>query len=275
MIRITICLLAGMLSWPALAQDPALPADEQAEEIRRYTVEVIIFSYAEDVSVGTEIFVPEVPQIVAALPDDGEEIVFDDTTMTEVVPEEPGQSGELMAAEFEIVRLEQEDFTLTDAMERLERLDAYRPLMHFGWTQPTRPDEETASIALNRFDQPPPGLKGELTLYLGRYLHFVVDLTLDDRSAPDASQYPAQPEYAFEDGAYRFGDTASFVDEPVEAISGRIRFRINEDRIIKNGEIRYYDHPKFGVIARVTRVEEDETEDTGEVPDPLVGRRLQ
>jgi hypothetical protein len=39
---------------------------------------------------------------------------------------------------------------------------------------------------------------------------------------------------------------------------------INENRILKNGELRYYDHPKFGVLAKVTRVEEDEEEDPEE-----------
>ena len=40
-----------------------------------------------------------------------------------------------------------------------------------------------------------------------------------------------------------------------------MRFRIQEDRIVKNGETRYFDHPKFGVVAKVTRVEEEEPVD--------------
>jgi hypothetical protein len=37
-----------------------------------------------------------------------------------------------------------------------------------------------------------------------------------------------------------------------------IRYSISEDRIFRNGELRYYDHPRFGVLARITRFEEEE-----------------
>ena len=37
-----------------------------------------------------------------------------------------------------------------------------------------------------------------------------------------------------------------------------VRYRIQENRILKNGELRYFDHPKFGVLAKVTRVEDEE-----------------
>ncbi len=44
---------------------------------------------------------------------------------------------------------------------------------------------------------------------------------------------------------------------------------------MKNGELRYFDHPKFGVLAKVTRVEEPEEEDTGDDTGALVGRLSQ
>ena len=34
-----------------------------------------------------------------------------------------------------------------------------------------------------------------------------------------------------------------------------------ENRIVKNGELRYFDHPKFGVIAKITRVDEAEADE--------------
>jgi hypothetical protein len=53
-----------------------------------------------------------------------------------------------------------------------------------------------------------------------------------------------------------------------------VRYRIQENRIVKNGEIRYFDHPKFGVIAKVTRVEVAEDSDEDERPESqqLLGR---
>ena len=33
---------------------------------------------------------------------------------------------------------------------------------------------------------------------------------------------------------------------------------------MRNGELRYFDHPKFGVLAKITRIETEEEEDGGE-----------
>jgi hypothetical protein len=45
-----------------------------------------------------------------------------------------------------------------------------------------------------------------------------------------------------------------------------VRYRIYEDRIMKTGDLRYFDHPRFGVVARVTRpdVNPDSTATTEE-----------
>ena len=51
-------LLAMALPATTLAQDELL--NEEQPPIKRYTVELIVFAYAEDVSVGTEIFPPDV-----------------------------------------------------------------------------------------------------------------------------------------------------------------------------------------------------------------------
>ena len=71
-------------------------------------------------------------------------------------------------------------------------------------------------------------LDGSLTLYLSRFLHLVVDLELGAANATP------------------------------------VFYRIEEDRILRNGELRYYDHPRFGLLARVTRVEE--SDDGSELP---------
>ena len=51
---------------------------------------------------------------------------------------------------------------------------------------------------------------------------------------------------------------AERVDDPVAIdMNSPVRYRIQEDRILRSGELRYFDHPKFGVLARITRVEEE------------------
>ena len=158
------------------------------------------------------------------------------------VPEEFAETEEELKLpdeprKYEIVMLAEEDFQLVDTYKRLQRLDAYKPLLHFGWTQPTYPEEDTQARPLSSFVTPPAGLEGELSLYLSRYLHLAVKLQLD----------------AVDDRPLdRRVTSNSFAD------SYPVRYRIDEDRIFRNGELRYFDHPKFGVLARISRVEDDE-----------------
>ncbi len=54
----------AMAACGALAEDLlAGPDADELAEVRRYTVEMIIFSYAQSVSAGTEIFVPDAPPL--------------------------------------------------------------------------------------------------------------------------------------------------------------------------------------------------------------------
>lgn len=76
MRRLMTIPVMTLLSTLAIGQE-VLVAEEP--EIRRYTVEVVIFSYKEDVSVGTELFLPDVPVIEEFAPAPDETLVFGDT----------------------------------------------------------------------------------------------------------------------------------------------------------------------------------------------------
>lgn len=298
-MRKLTAILAGFLLAPlALSQDADRNPDAAAEEpLRRYTVEVIVFSYTADASVGTEIFLPDEPPPPEdlLLDEDGNPVLPDD--LQEDIPvygDDVAPADESVAAQelppgwvvvpgfvpdsaavtppvtvaagepnpFQLVLLAEDDFSLTDVADRFELLDAYETLVHFGWTQPTFPQEQTPPIELRLLVEPPPGLDGTLTLYLSRYLHLVVDLALDASS-------DFEEEIVDEDAFFRFGDSRPSYDNELEREMPVVRFRIQEDRILKNGELRYFDHPKFGVLARVTRVEESADE---QAPEPLAAR---
>ena len=237
MKKLTHSLLFLLLIMPAMAQEPVDDIEEQ--EIRRYTVEIIVFKYAEDVSTGSEVFLGDKIEI--------DELPLDEEL--ELLEIRPLRSLDDLnrLPDIEFVLLEEEDYQLTEALEQLERLDAYEPIMHFGWTQATWPEEETEPLSLHRFATPPAELQGNLKLYLSRFLHLVVDLQLD---APVASL----PDFS----------TVRLPRAPV-------RYEINENRILKNGELRYYDHPKFGVLAKVTRVEEEEEDEEDTAGSELLG----
>ena len=264
MRRLFVFLTAMTMSATLGAQDLPLDAElvEEAEpEIRRYTVEVIVFSYAENVSVGTEVFLPDVIELIepnplaAELLEEGE--VPDDSvpTFTDAsVNEELEEDGdeEIEETLFEMNLLTEDELTMIGTLERLERLEAYKPLLHVGWTQTVLALEETPALDLREFGEPPEGLVGTLTLYLSRYLHLVVDLEMD---APEFEQEMYNEVPAYEDSDH---DVVLFDAEPVFE---PLRYQINENRLFKNGEVRYFDHPKFGLIAKILRFEKEEEEE--------------
>ena len=290
-------IIAFLAAWTsvAVAQEP--PIDEAAagqEPLRRYTVEIIVFAYTEDVSVGSEIFLPDDPPPGETPPEFDDIALVDevaglqDTEAEEDQPPSwivvpafsadaagtvPVPANRLPAAggigvdepnPFELVLLDEKEFQLGKVADKFELLDAYETILHFGWTQPTFPEETTPPIELQLLTEPPAGLAGTLTLYLSRYLHLVVDLALD---APSEFEEEVVDDESF----YRFGDSRQAYGEPYRERVMPVRFRIQENRIVKNGDIRYFDHPKFGVVAKVTRVEEP---DAKPVDDSALSGRL-
>ena len=254
MIRRVITAIAAMLAGSAVVAQTM--AEPEVTEYPRYTVEVIIFEYAEEISVGTERFLPDEPPLPDLDEPDDTDLVFGDAgTVPATEPEpypgsDPGVSEQQAeSTESEIVLHVEDEFTLTDIAGMLERLDVYRPIMHFAWTQVTRPEEETQPIQLRELAPPPAGLDGRFTLYLSRYLHLVVDLSLEQQTDP------AGP-VAIDDTVSVFQDSRG--DVTYEKPQLPVRYRISEDRIFKSGDLRYFDHPRFGVLARITRVEETE-----------------
>lgn len=279
MRRLSIAVLLCLLSPArATAQEPAtLPGevvDEVVEEVRRYTVEFIVFEYSD--AATDELFLPEeVPDPEAEEPGDGQdgddgdlppEFVFSDlpeeTPREEPLPDEPIEEI-LIGQEVGLAMLDEESYSLNEIYEKLVELDAYRPMMRGGWTQAAAERDITPSLRLRRLGDPPLKLSGTMTLYLGRYLHLVVDVTLDE--------YRTLPASPFEEDMLTFGESLSYpnidlYDEPA-GLRVPVHFRIVEDRIVKNGDLRYFDHPKFGVLAEVKRFEEPEPEE-GEPEEP-------
>ncbi len=254
MQRLTLPLLLT-LSW-SIAAAQAPPIDEELE-VRRYAVEIVIFRYAEDISVGTERFVPDRP-----LAEEPIDLISDD--------EFRGDDGEIEAPQLrdlEMVLFTDDDFTMDGVIRHFEQLDVYETILQVGWIQATYPQDETAAIELRTLRIPPWGLDGSFSLYLGRYLHLVIDLALDGPpgvSEPIAIELPTR----------MHGDDRLRHDIDTFREVGPVRYRIQENRIFKSGDIRYFDHPKFGVVAKVTRVEDEETDDEMENTDSvgLLGR---
>lgn len=282
--RLTGAAVLMLLAVAAFGQQSVVPGatalESETEEVRRYTVELIIFEYLNRSSAGTEIFDPDLPPVPPE-----EDAFYSDKSLEMLIDAEPfgvdqpdsgdvmfDENGDLVAepvvnvddiaiemiptyeqAGFKV--LGPEEYVLNDAYERLQNLDAYRPLMRVAWTQPTLEKDDTFPITLRRLGNPPLRLDGTVTLYLSRFLHLVVDLALEEKTP--IRNTPANNRLR------RFGDDDSGFGFDSDFVNSSTFYRINEDRIVRNGELRYYDHPRFGVLAKITRVEEDNPGDRG------------
>ena len=87
--------------------------------------------------------------------------------------------------------------------------------------------------------------RGTVRVYLSRFLHVNLDLTLQD-GAP---------------GALPTSDTE------LNELSLAPRYRLVTQRQVRSGELHYFDHPAFGVLVRITPVPvETGDESTGRRP---------
>ena len=265
------CVAIGLpgIAWSQAVLETEPPEEE--EEIRRYTVEMIIFEYAASAVSGNEIFEPdELPEIEdlfamppayygdrgtnvnADLPVAIDEAEIDDENALELLlPEEPEEEQILEEFPSHILHtqlkvLDPEEHAMQDIYEKLVLLDAYKPIMRAAWTQATYEKDQTLPIRLRRVGNAPLRLDGNLTLYLSRYLHLVVDLTIESEQAQSGGRD--------DDSVRYYGDRRSSRNYGYgyEQESTTIKYNISEDRIFRNGELRYYDHPRFGVLARIS-----------------------
>lgn len=228
-VRKSVFLLLATLMPGVASTQEGLPEEEPAA-IQFFSVELIVFRYEDDRTVGSEIFPPDPVE-----PDAGEYELIDELAVEPLQRRNPNQ--------FDLapVLLPEDQLGMQDVIDQLQRLDAYTPILHVGWIQPGLSQGDAVPMPVTAFGPPPAGLEGSFSLYLGRYLHLVVDLALTE---PHAAA-----EFADESGAVREFEYS------LPPLNGPVRYRIQEDRILKSGELRYFDHPKFGVLAKVLRVE--------------------
>jgi hypothetical protein len=243
------------------AVEPGIDAStiDGATVADRYTVELIVFAYGQQDSAGNEVFAPKEAARQAqpdpgfgsaGAGDDESPRVFDDRSWPPTSdPANEGDEGEEQSpalnaspapARVELQLLEPDRYSMQDIYRKLATLDAYRPILHTAWQQTTQDKAQSPALQLRALGDPSPGLDGTVTLYRGRFIHLDVDLSLEaepgsSRSAPAADR----PE----------NETGGGLLQPP------VRYRIAEDRIMRNGEIRYFDHPRFGLIAKVSKVD--------------------
>ncbi len=244
-------------------------AAEPPGENNRYTVELIVFEYTNPAQAGNEQFLPDElpldrdpgstgpltfgdpgsfsdPDMPVSIDDEAEFLTSDRPTVAEDLAEIPSH---IIQTQLEV--LDPAEHAMKEIYNKLVASGAHRPIMRTAWTQVTHEKDDTLPITLRRLGNAPLRLDGTVMLYLSRYLHLVVDLTIEAQEEQASNRFGEDaPYYGDRRSATRYG--FGYQQQPVP-----IKYRISEDRIFRNGELRYFDHPKFGVLARVTRVEEE------------------
>jgi hypothetical protein len=121
------------------------------------------------------------------------------------------------------------EYALDNIASALQRSGSYEVLLHKAWREPAG-DRNTAIPYPVPHSRDGAGnvLGGTIRLVRERFLHLDVDIT-------------AGPSQTVSD---RDGTSAGpYFDAPV--------YRLNQARRVRSGELHYFDHPYFGVIAQV------------------------
>lgn len=137
------------------------------------------------------------------------------------------------------------------------RMAEYRPLLHLSWQQPAATGRQARHVRLRhpapadttapateepmfieQLLRPRPEIDGAIRIRGGFYLHADIDLSRF-RVIPPANKIPPAP--------------------PVYEAAGpeatqKTRLELKETRRIKLNEIHYFDHPMYGVILQVSRL---------------------
>ena len=138
------------------------------------------------------------------------------------------------------------DAKLMPALQAL-RSSAYRVLAQATWTQAPTDKAVTKPIAIRNADGT---LDGTVLFYVSRFLHSEIDLRWRGE-APEGA--PAAPTTAFattDDPANP--PTSAPAASQITAAPAVPVYRLSERRRIRTAETHYFDHPKFGVLLRVT-----------------------
>jgi len=106
----------------------------------------------------------------------------------------------------------------------LQKDGHYRILAHARWLQSLDAKDIAKPVRITSSNPVNPGeLDGTVRFFMSRFLHLSVNLRFRDPASAD----PAAP----------------------------VIYQINEQRRIKSLELNYFDHPRFGVLARVVPVD--------------------
>jgi len=177
---------------------------------------------------------------------DIEMIVFDrsgeDAGFTEIWPDDPGEPDwESLSTPGSEEGLSDSEWKLGQEAYKLEHKSrGLNPHIHTAWRQVIRKGEKASPIHLKSEQTTINGMplmEGLVSVSVNRYLHVKLDMILrKDRVSAGEELEGGMPEI----GMLETGDQ---------------RFRMQEHRRMRSGELHYLDHPMMGALIKIDRSE--------------------
>ena len=109
---------------------------------------------------------------------------------------------------------------LGEQYQRLRNSRDFRPIVHTAWRQPVYPASQETTLQLSSVaGNTPANLGGEISLFVNRFLHLTLDLQLaGQRTGLDS-----------------------------------LVFKLQEQRKMRSAELHFFDHPRFGALALISK----------------------
>lgn len=217
------CAVLTALSFTASAKAQEAEADAE-ERLDRYQVEVILFAYRDATPEGEDLSAWQ------QMRDPDVADTADTADMTDMIEtlENPALELEPTEPPIEITfdPVPRDALALGPEAERLAGISAYRVLAHGAWQQLGVSQEDAQPFPVSRL-RTSGGVTGSMTLHVRRFPHLALELEL-----------------------------------PPTGGAGN-RMLLKESRRLRRGELHYFDHPGFGALVQITRIEAPEETSAG------------
>ena len=242
----------------------------RAQEVSWFQVEVIVFDYAEP-DLDSELWFenPGWPvqvdaiDLITSVPDPVQPVTVD-INLPVATNADAGANPAPVLIPY--LALAEEKYRLANDYRRLRLSSLYRPLLHVAWQQPGRSAEHTRYVHLERlvntpvaaldpetvnetevtaapaYDPPRVVFDGLVRLRVPNFLYIDIDF----------SYFPEDLETILTQQLSQSGGKAQLVNPDADYV------RMQETRRIYLNELNYFDHPLFGVLLQVSRLEAEE-----------------
>lgn len=231
-----------------------LPPPAPGQEARWYKVEVVVFGQGGDSAWARDNWREEGPSPIA------------ENTVELLLGSDPGAGAGGSPRRHAFRTLPARALDLGAVVDRLERSGEYRVALHAGWHQPGFRHDDAPGVHLSTSggaatgariaDAAGNGVDGTVRIWRRRFLHVDADVTFGDIEGWRRRIAGASPGTDTASDAAGAPEDAQAGTNPEPVDGGRLHVtRMTRSLRLQGGRIHYLDHPVFGVLLLVKRLD--------------------